>query len=168
MLDYTKIQKENIMKEEREQISPNDAEKIHNIFVNHSQMPNGELRFRLTKKSDNTAYIRTEAPPNGGWQNAHSHSQILETYIVQKGWIGYAEKSEKGTLYRLYYENEIFTTKVHTIHNIYLPKDSVIHTVKHGDAKNEVRKENKEFTSLTHNISEQAFLKLADKQISIN
>lgn len=58
--------------------------------VNKEVMDNGEVRTRLIS-ADNSAYIRTEASDNGGWQNSHYHLEHEETYIVQKGWVGFAE-----------------------------------------------------------------------------
>lgn len=101
-------------------------------------MPSGELRFRLLK-ADGTAYIRTEAAPNGEWQNAHYHKKVQETYIVQSGWIGYAEWADPELDLYVYQAGESFTTKPDIVHNIYMPQGAVIHTVKHGEAIGEKR-----------------------------
>jgi hypothetical protein len=69
-----------------------------------------------------------------GWQNSHYHKGLIETYIVQKGWIGFASLTEKEELrIDIYRAGEIITTEVDRPHNIYLSTKSVIHTVKHGD-----------------------------------
>lgn len=122
-------------------ISPEDGENLYGITCEHSKMDNGELRFRL-KKNDGTAYIRTEASEMGGWQNSHYHKEVKETYIVQSGWIGYVELEGDTILYHVYKVDETFTTRPEIVHNVYMPAHSVIHTVKHGNSKNEMRLEN--------------------------
>jgi hypothetical protein len=115
------------------QINPEDAASKHGITTNHEVMKNGELRFRLNR-NDGTAYILTIAGENGAWQNSHSHKQSQETYIVQTGWMAFAElKPGKAPLFRICEAGEVFTTTPGVPHNVYLPKGAVIHTVKHGD-----------------------------------
>ncbi|WP_081971878.1 MerR family transcriptional regulator [Paenibacillus borealis] len=77
-------------------ITPEEA-RTHGIQTLHQQMPSGERRFRLLS-SDGSAYIRTEAPGQGGWQHSHYHKEIAETYIVQHGWIVYAGMDAAGRL----------------------------------------------------------------------
>lgn len=123
-------------------ISSEEAEGQYKITSEHEKMDNGELRFRL-KKSDGSAYIRTESPatsrPEDGWQNAHYHNKFKETYIVQSGWMVYAELFEDRPRYYKYSAGELFTTPPNVIHNVYLPPGAVIHTVKHGEATGESR-----------------------------
>jgi uncharacterized membrane protein YhaH (DUF805 family) len=138
------------------EISCAEAREKHGVTCKHSLMPNGELRFRLLK-SDGTAYIRTESPPKGDWQNSHYHNKVKETYIVQAGWIGYAELFDGKPMFRIYHEGESFTTKPSVIHNVYMPAGAVIHTVKHGGSSGEKRLEDERtdhFTAVTKNISE--------------
>jgi len=93
-----------------------------------------ERRFRL-RKSDGTAYIRTESGTLGAWQFSHYHSKVKETYIVQSGWMILTFADEAGDpVFRLYREDEVFTTPAGIVHNVYLPAHTVIHTVKHGAA----------------------------------
>jgi len=103
------------------------------ITVRHGRMAtNGELRFRL-KCSDGTAYIRTQTTGQSqGWQKPHFHQFSRETYIVERGWIGYAELNRGRLLQRMYAAGQTFTTEPGVVHNIYMPADAVIHTVKHG------------------------------------
>ena len=96
-------------------------------------MPTGELRFRL-KHDDGTAYIRTEATDRGGWQNSHYHRTVRETYIVQRGKMAFAELVDGALRVRIFGPNEICTTEPNVAHNVYLYCNSVIHTVKHGEA----------------------------------
>lgn len=112
-------------------ISNETALDQHGISTLHQTMDNGELRFRL-KKSDGTAYIRTEAGDIGAWQNSHFHKSVRETYIIQSGWIAYAEERAGQPVLKVYTEGEIFTTRPSVVHNVYMAANAVVHTVKHG------------------------------------
>lgn len=57
-----------------------EAREKHGIFTLHHQMTNLERRFRL-KKSDGTAYIRTEASTEGGWQESHYQPITLRRFF---------------------------------------------------------------------------------------
>ena len=141
-------------------ISCDEARDKHGITCPHSRAENGELRFRLLK-NDGTAYIRTEAPPEGGWQDSHWHNKVMETYIVQSGWIGYAEMRDGEPELIIYRAGESFTTPPNVIHNVYLPAEAVIHTVKHGEAREEARLEDSRtaaFTAKVCDISESNLL----------
>ncbi len=116
-----------------------EAREEYGIYCRHQLMDNLELRFRL-KKTDGTGYIRTEAGDEGAWQESHFHRHVRETYIVQTGWIAYAERLPNGRpSITIYLENEVFTTRPGVVHNIYMPAKSVIHTVKHGICDSEDR-----------------------------
>lgn len=105
------------------------------IVAKHDVMTaNGERRFRLQKEDDGTAYIRTEASNNGGWQNSHHHDHCTETYIVQSGWMAAAELRDGEVMLTRYQTGQIYSTEAGVVHNIYLPAGAVIHTVKHGPA----------------------------------
>jgi len=117
-------------------ISASAAEAEFGIVTRHEAMPNGERRFRLLDR-DGFGYIRTEAGAEGGWQNSHVHFKLLETYVVQQGWIGVARlvDGEKLEL-RLLRSGEIWTASVDEAHNVYMPAQSVTHVVKHGELAN--------------------------------
>jgi uncharacterized membrane protein YidH (DUF202 family) len=119
-------------------ISPEEADRDHGVTTLHEHMADGERRFRL-RKSDGTAYIRTEAGPTGAWGESHYHASVRETYIVQEGWIAYAEISEGEPKYNQYDAGEMLTTRPGVIHTVYMPAQAVIHTVKHGEASGEDR-----------------------------
>ena len=143
----------------------------YGITTRHSKMPNGELRFRLQHK-DGSAYIRTVAGEDGGWQKSHYHLSVRETYIVQQGWLGYAEPGATGVTASLtrYEPGDIFTTPPGVVHNIYLPADAVIHTVKHGEIDGDERMEDdrsRAFTDLTHNIPAAAFTSRAGQPLAM-
>ena len=119
-------------------ISCGEAKVNHGICIRHGRMStNGELRFRLNS-SDGSAYIRTQTTEQSvGWQKPHFHKHLKETYIVEKGWIGYAELKDGSSIFKRFGPGDVFTTRPNVVHNIYMPTDSVIHTVKHGGQPSE-------------------------------
>jgi len=105
----------------------------YNVTAEFEDMPNGETRFRLIWKNDGTAYIKTKTKEDTeGWQNAHYHRGLSETYEVQEGSIIFVEFRNQEITYRKYNSGETFTTEKMIPHNVYMMKDSVIHTIKHG------------------------------------
>lgn len=110
-----------------------EAKEKYGICIKHGRMKtNGELRFRMNCK-DGSAYIRTQTSPGSeGWQNAHYHKFVQETYIVEKGWIGYIQIENGQIRQTKYTASQKFTTVPRVAHNIYMPPDAIIHTVKHG------------------------------------
>ena len=117
-------------------IEPEEAKDVHKIWTAHHEMtPGGELRFRLSS-ADGTRYIRTVLPigSEGEWQDAHYHRSVLETYIVQSGWIAFVEEVNGHPLARRLGPGDIVTTQPGVHHNIYMPAGAAIHTVKHGVA----------------------------------
>ena len=113
-------------------ISENEAFKKNGIKTLHSVMDNYERRYRLLDENG-IGYVRTDAGDTGAWQNSHLHRHLLETYIVQKNWIGFAILSDDRQLHiRLLKEGEILTTPLGVAHNIYMPTNSITHVVKHG------------------------------------
>lgn len=117
-----------------EHISPDAAEREYGITCNHEKMENGELRFRLTS-SDGSGYIRTVSTPQSKWQKSHYHKEVKETYIVQKGWMVLASLRNGQVILEKYEKGTSVTTELLVPHNVYLPADSVIHTVKHGESQ---------------------------------
>lgn len=103
------------------------------IKTHHEQMDNGEKRYRLTA-DDGTGYCRTELPAQPVWQNSHYHKYAQELYIVQKGWLLFAELLQDGVQYRKYTTGEYFVTRPFTAHNLYAGERAVLHTVKFGEA----------------------------------
>ena len=116
------------------EISLNDAREKYGIVAKHGIMPtNGEKRFRLIHNGSDTAYIRTETSLGEfGWQNSHYHKSLMETYIVQTGWIGYSEFRDNQVALSVFRGGAVFTTVPYVVHNIFMPRASIIHTVKHG------------------------------------
>ncbi len=130
-------------------------------------MDNGEYRFRLMDNSENAGwgYILTKMPADvsGGWQNSHYHKGAKETYIVQSGWMGFAELlPDSEASIKIYKSGEVFTTEPGHAHNVYMAAGSVIHTVKHGDCS--LGKDwfaSPELDEKTKHLSEEKILSLA-------
>ncbi len=99
-----------------------------------NQMDNGEYRFRMMAP-DGSGYIRTAMPENDcGWQNGHHHGGVMETVIVQSGWIGVVELLPDGKRkVGVCKKGDIWTSHPEISHNIYMPAGAVTHCVKHGD-----------------------------------
>ncbi|MEN0642443.1 GNAT family protein [Alkalicoccobacillus gibsonii] len=106
-----------------------DEAKSFGVATNHERMINGEHRFRLNHV-DGSSYCRTEAT-DAGWQNSHYHKGVTEWYVVQSGWIAYAEQtSSKESHLTILEEGEGITVRPMVPHNIFMSENSVIHTVK--------------------------------------
>jgi hypothetical protein len=148
--------------DEPRDIEPEEA-RSKGVWIHHSEMPNGELRFRL-KHSDGTAYSRTEATEDSGWQNSHYHRSILETYIVQRGRMALAELVDGALKMRVFGRGEICTTEPNISHNVYLFRGSVIHTVKHGEGGNAADwQANPSLDERTVHLDEADILRLSSK-----
>lgn len=104
----------------------------YGISTSHHKMENGERRFRLTG-ADGSAYIRTEAAPGGGWQNSHYHTALSELYLVQRGWMLFAELEEGGLSVERYGAGEFCVSRPMVPHNVYMGPGAVLHTIKFGD-----------------------------------
>lgn len=144
-------------------ISSEEAASKYGITTRHNEMDNGELRFRL-ENPDGVAYIRTEASARGEWQNSHSHATATETYIVQRGWIVHASLCSGAPQFSLVAEGESITSPPGMVHNIYMPSNAVMHTLRHGNASTGEANRNEEATRLdddTQHLSEGELLKLA-------
>lgn len=142
---------------DKQKITESKAAEVYGINTNHEQMPNGELRFRLTS-SDGNDYIRTVAGGAGEWQQAHSHTLLRETYVIEKGWMALVEM-EAGVLNScVYLPGDIVTTRPGIAHNVYLPADAVIHTLKHGANAPRDWKAEPELTAQTNSLTEKDVL----------
>lgn len=104
----------------------------HGITLKNHIMDNEEKRFRIIN-SDGSSYIRTEAPKADVWQNSHYHSTLKEMYIVQHGWIIFAEYINGTTVLKKYVDGEYFISKPNIPHNLFVSANSVLHTVKYGN-----------------------------------
>jgi mannose-6-phosphate isomerase-like protein (cupin superfamily) len=102
------------------------------IDVNFELMDNGEKRYRLVS-SDGTSYCRTVGSEVGTWQNSHYHKAASEFYVVQSGWIVYAEIDLNGeTDLRFLREGENVIVNPFVHHNIFMSSYAVTHTIKYG------------------------------------
>lgn len=150
------------------EISAARAEREFGISTRHHRMDNSERRFRLLK-DDGTAYIRTEAGEESGWQNSHFHKAVRETYIVQTGWVAFAELVSSELVLRLLHPGDIVTTQPEVVHNVYLSSDAVIHTVKHGVAEGDDRhvdETTKAFDLVTHALATPTAIRAAAIRIN--
>jgi mannose-6-phosphate isomerase-like protein (cupin superfamily) len=115
-----------------EQITVGRAELEYGITTAHEKMDNGELRFRLFGR-DGNGYIRTVASTKGAWQNSHSHAAFRELYLVEFGWMAFAWPNPRGSFdLVLFDQGQSYVTPLGQVHNVYLPANAVIHTVKFG------------------------------------
>lgn len=140
-----------------------DLASEYGVSTRHERMPNGELRFRLIGP-DGSAYVRTVAGEGGAWQNSHFHLEVRETYVVERGWMGYVVLAPRtGTpKWRVLRKGAIVTTPVRLPHNVYLPAGAVIHTVKHsGQVDVPDWHAATELDSMTKHIDEAELLRLA-------
>lgn len=136
------------------------------VFQEHGLVPeiehfaNGERRFRL-KSAAGDGYVRTEAGRKGGWQTSHYHTRSHETYIVQKGWMALAELVDDRLRLRTVHPGEVVTTELGVVHNVYLPAEAIIHTVKHGSAGDDDWHVHKAFDRQTMVLDEAEILGMA-------
>lgn len=102
------------------------------VETKYDIMDNGECKFRLNCSIDGSSYCRTVASESGAWQNSHFHKSVSEFYVVQSGWIVYAEKREGEIKLQVLREGETISFEPSIHHNIYLSENSVTHTIKYG------------------------------------
>lgn len=129
------------------------------ISTRHEKMPNGELRFRLLS-SDGSSYIRTESGDMVEWQNSHYHRQVKEMYIVQKGWMAFAEYIDNKLCLKLYYPGDFVISQPNIKHNVYLSPNSVIHTIKFGDTSSSDWNAASDFDEITKSLTKEDIIKL--------
>lgn len=130
------------------------------IDINFDEMDNGEKRYRLVA-SDGSSYCRTVSSKQGAWQNSHYHKSVSEFYVVQSGWLVYAELNQDRALnLRLLKENESVIVNPYIHHNIFLSANTVTHTIKYGDAQIEIDWfSSPELDKLTKGLSIEDFLR---------
>jgi oxalate decarboxylase/phosphoglucose isomerase-like protein (cupin superfamily) len=140
-------------------ISDEDAHK-QGIETRHDLMDNGERKFRLICSADGSSYCRTVASEKGAWQNSHYHKSASEIYVVQSGWMVYAEQKTDEIKLCLLWEGETVSFEPFVQHNIYLSSDSVIHTIKYGKAEGNDWFASPELDSLTQHLTPETLLPL--------
>ncbi len=112
------------------EIDAEEAERQHGVRARHDRYESGEVRFRLLIE-DGNGYILTRANADG-WQNSHVHYRTQETYIVEAEWMVLAVEEPGGIKTSWLETGDIVTTPTGQVHNVYLPRGAIIHTVKHG------------------------------------
>jgi hypothetical protein len=117
----------------KQSVSVQRAEQEFGITCPHELMENGELRFRLFGQ-DGNGYVRTVASSSGGWQNGHSHTAFRELYLVETEWMALAIATRESNVAEIsiYEAGETFVTPMGLVHNVYLPANATIHTIKFG------------------------------------
>lgn len=101
-------------------------------------MPNGETRTRISHPETGLSLSITstfETPEAHGWQNSHRHvSGIIETYVVQVGWLVVAHEDVVSgqPLFTLYKMGSVFTLSGEAAHNVYVSPAAVFACVKYG------------------------------------
>lgn len=117
-------------------ISEDQAREL-GIEAVHQQMDNGERRFRLVS-SDGSSYIRTEASSEGSWQNSHFHKELTEFYVIQSGWLVYAELASNNELNLRYMkQGDSILVPPLAHHNLYMSPYTVTHVIKYGSNRNQ-------------------------------
>lgn len=128
------------------------------IEMKHSDMGNGELRYRLIGK-DGSSYIRTEAH-DSCMENAHFHKMCREMYIVQKGYIFMCELKDGKLAVQRLEEGNYFLTEPYIAHNVYMTNGAVTHTVKFGDCQQSDWYSSEELDELTAGLRQEDLEKM--------
>ncbi|WEG14542.1 hypothetical protein PU629_09350 [Pullulanibacillus sp. KACC 23026] len=117
-----------------EKISLEEASRF-GIKVNFELMDNGQKRYKLDGP-EGSSYCRTVGAETGSWQNSHYHKELSELYVVQFGWIVFAEMNPNGECHlRFLREGETVTVKSFVPHTIFMSSNAVTHTIKYGDVR---------------------------------
>ena len=143
----------------KKSISTRSARDNYGIYTDHELMPNGEARFRLLAQEG--GYIRTIASEAGKWQIAHKHKQLIETYVVESGWMGFADLVDDQLRIRVITVGGLVSSQPGESHNVYLPAGAVIHTIKSGDGVERDWDRDDSLTSLTNCLTENALVAAA-------
>ncbi|NMO98176.1 cupin domain-containing protein [Paenibacillus lemnae] len=105
---------------------------LKGINVNFESLENGQIKYKLDGP-EGSSYCRTVGAEKGSWQNSHYHQTLFELYVVQEGWIAYAEIDPAGKCeIRILEEGDTVIVEPFVHHNIFLSSNSIIHTVKYG------------------------------------
>lgn len=146
-------------------ISDEEAQAL-GIVTSHDWMDNGERRFRLLS-SDGSSYCRTAASDQGAWQNSHYHKSLSEFYVVQAGWIVYAEyRTDGSSNLHLLTQGGCVTVNPFIHHNIFMSGHSVIHTIKYGAGSSSDWFASPELDALTRHLTEQELLQLVAENVA--
>ena len=133
-------------------------------------MPNGETRTRISHPETGLSLSITstfEAPEAHGWQNSHRHvSGIIETYVVQIGWLVVARQDTLTSqpLFTHYRSGSVFTLDGEDAHNVYVSPAAIFACVKHGSK--EGRDDwvpAKDFDKVVKHLTEADFIPLCHK-----
>lgn len=123
------------------------------IILRCNEMENGERRYRIIG-ADQSAYIRTESDQSC-WENSHYHNFCHERYIVQKGYIYICYFDNNELKVNKLQEGDTMVIKPHIVHNVYVTKGAVTHTVKYGICYEKDWNESLEMDSLVKTLTEE-------------
>ncbi|RAW19407.1 hypothetical protein DC345_01110 [Paenibacillus taichungensis] len=128
------------------------------VNTSFEQMSNGERKYKMVSE-DGSYYCRTVASSQGAWQNSHFHNHITEFYVVQSGWIAYANFTNDHTLeIRVMGEGSHIIVQRGVHHNLYMSANSVIHTIKYGLNTHSDWSASPELDSVTQTLMESELL----------
>ena len=140
------------------------------IALNAKVMPNGETRTRISHVESGLSLSITstlESPEACGWQNSHRHvSGIIETYIIQEGWLVVARQDDRTgqALFTHYKVGSLLTLSGEDAHNVYVSPAAVFACVKYGSR--EGRKDwvpADDFDEIVKHLAETDFLPLCHR-----
>ncbi|MEK4661785.1 cupin domain-containing protein [Priestia sp. FSL H7-0729] len=128
------------------------------VKTSFEQMANGEQKYKMIAE-DGSYYCRTVASSHGAWQNSHFHTNLTEFYVVQSGWIAYANFTDDQNLeIRVMGEGDHMIVEPGVHHNIYMSAHSVIHTIKYGLNTHRDWSASPELDSITQTLMESELL----------
>jgi hypothetical protein len=137
------------------------------IALSAKVMDNGEVRARISHSQSGLSLSITstfETPGACGWQNSHRHvTGIIETYVVQEGWLVVARQDTVSgqPLFTYYKMGSLFTLDGEDAHNVYVSPSAVFACVKYGSR--EGRKDwvpAGDFDEMVKHLAENDFLPL--------
>jgi mannose-6-phosphate isomerase-like protein (cupin superfamily) len=101
--------------------------------ISCSIMDNKELRFRVVANNgvDPFAYNLVATPDKGGWQNAHNHQHIVETWVVSRGCqIVMEEQKNLSINITILEPGDTYSSTLGLKHNCYVFPNTITHTIK--------------------------------------
>ncbi|MGN1343500.1 MAG: hypothetical protein ACI4U3_02910 [Traorella sp.] len=113
------------------EISSQEAQRM-GIKCIHHEMDNDEKRFRLVNEKG-SSYILTISSNQSTWQKSHYHLHKKEFYVIEKGkaWLILWDRINPIQLIKLN-ENDSYFVKEGIIHNLFIEKNTIMHTIKFG------------------------------------
>ncbi|HWU24132.1 MAG TPA: hypothetical protein VN086_00030 [Candidatus Paceibacterota bacterium] len=115
-------------------LSFEEAERLGIRFSAKINDASGELRARITKANGaDLTLTHVPATASGGWQNSHSHSQVVEVTTIIEGRAIQAERIDDGLNFVEYHDGDTFKTHPGRAHNLYVFPGTLMLTLKLHD-----------------------------------